>query len=115
MDNLRRFYGAGGTVIAGSGGGSFLVVHGPGIHRELQLWVKAGLPTHAALQGATSDAAKLLGIGNHVGTIQTGLEATMLLVNGNPFQDIAATEAISLVIYKGERVNRSELFEEENR
>ncbi len=115
MDNLRRFYGAGGTVVAGSGGGSFLVVHGPGIHRELQLWVKAGLPAHAALQGATSDAAKLLGIGNRVGAIQTGLEATMLLVNGNPFQDIAATEAISLVIYKGERINRSELFEEENR
>lgn len=114
LDNARRAYATGVTLIAGSGSGSFLVLHGPGVHREMQLLVKAGLPTHAAIQAATADAAKLLGIANRTGSIRKGLEATLLLVNGNPLQDIATTEAISLVICKGERVARSDLFDEDN-
>jgi hypothetical protein len=41
------------------------------------------------------------------------LEANLLVVDGNPLQDIAATERISLVVFKGERVFRSALFDQE--
>ena len=39
------------------------------------------------------------------------MDADLLMVDGNPLQDITATERISLVVFKGERVRRSELFE----
>jgi imidazolonepropionase-like amidohydrolase len=40
------------------------------------------------------------------------LDADFLLVDGNPLQDIAATERISLVVYKGERLRRPALFDQ---
>ena len=90
-----------------------MMIHGPGIHRELQLWVEAGVPPSVALQAATYNGARLLGAGNRMGLIHKGFEANLLLMDGNPLVDIAATERISLVVFKGERINRSELFEQE--
>jgi imidazolonepropionase-like amidohydrolase/ABC-type multidrug transport system permease subunit len=112
-ENLRRAWKAGVTLVTGTDSGNFLLIHGPAVHRELQLWVQAGIPAGVALQAATSTTAKLLGIGDRVGQIKVGYEATMILVDGNPLQDIAATERISGsgVYFKGERVNRAGLFE----
>jgi len=39
------------------------------------------------------------------------LEADLLPVDGNPLEDISATERISLVVFKGERIRRAALFE----
>jgi hypothetical protein len=110
--NLAAAYRAGVTLVAGTDAGSPLVVHGPGVHRELQLWVEAGIPPAAALQGATYNAARLLRAGQRIGLIRKGYDASLLLVDGNPLQDISATERISTVFFKGERVNRPELFEQ---
>ena len=93
--------------------GAPLLLHGPAVHRELQLWVRAGIPPAAALQAATANAARLLGVGDRTGSIKPGLDADLLLVEGNPLEDIAATERISAVFFKGERVDRSSLFEQE--
>ena len=46
-------------------------------------------------------------------SIQNGRDADLLLVDGNPLEDITATERISQIIYKGERINRSRLFDQE--
>jgi len=89
-----------------------MVAHGPGIHRELQLWVQAGIAPAAALQGATSNGARLLHADQRIGLIRKGYEASLLLVDGNPLQDISATERISTVFFKGERVNRADIFEQ---
>jgi imidazolonepropionase-like amidohydrolase len=64
------------------------------------------------LQAATGNAARLLGAGSRIGRIAPGLEASLLLVDGNPLEDITATERISLVIFKGERIRRSKLFDQ---
>jgi imidazolonepropionase-like amidohydrolase len=104
-------YKAGVPLVTGSDAGRPLVLHGPTIHRELQLWVQAGVPEAAALQAATYNAARYLGIENRTGLIAEGYEANLLLVDGNPLTDITSTERISLVIFKGERVRRSTLFD----
>ena len=96
----------------GTDAGYPLVFHGPSLHHELQLWVQAGIPAAVALQAATGNAAKLLRAVNRIGTIRKGLDADFLLVDGNPLQDISATERISLVVFKGERIRRAELFEQ---
>jgi imidazolonepropionase-like amidohydrolase/ABC-type multidrug transport system permease subunit len=111
--NLLKAYQRGVMLVTGSDAGNMLVVHGPTIHRELQLWVEAGIPAPVALQAATYNAARLLGVENRIGSIQKGRDADLLLVDGNPLLDIGATERISAVIFKGERVDRPDLFEQQ--
>jgi imidazolonepropionase-like amidohydrolase/ABC-type multidrug transport system permease subunit len=108
---LQRAWKAGVPLVMGTDSGNPLVFHGPSMHRELQLWVQAGIPAEVALQAATSNGAKLLRADRHIGTIRTGMDADLLLVDGNPLQDITATERISLVVFKGERVHRGDLFQ----
>jgi len=109
--NLVAAHQAGVTLTAGTDAGNPLVLHGPGIHREMQLWVEAGLPAAVALQAATHNNAQLLGVGSRLGLIKQGYDASLLLVDGNPLQEISATERISSVFLKGERVVRADLFD----
>ena len=113
--NALHAYDAGVTLVTGTDAGNPGVVHGPGVHRELQLWVEAGIPTGGALQGATANAAALLGAGSRMGQIKQGYDATLLLVDGNPLKEISSTERISMVLLKGERVQRSDLFEDDKK
>jgi imidazolonepropionase-like amidohydrolase/ABC-type multidrug transport system permease subunit len=112
-DNLLRAYRHGVTLVAGSGAGNVLVFHGPAIQHELQLWVDAGIPVQVALQAATLHAATALRAEARLGSVEKGKDATLLVVDGNPLQEIKATEAISIVMLKGERVDRAELFKAE--
>jgi imidazolonepropionase-like amidohydrolase len=110
--NLLRAWKAGVPLVTGSDSGNPLVFDGPSLHHELQLWVQAGIPGAVALQAATGNAAKLLRAQNRIGVIREGMDADLLLVDGNPLQDISATERISLVVFKGERVHRAGLFDQ---
>lgn len=111
--NLLHAWQAGVTLATGSDAGSLLVLHGPTLQRELELWVEAGIPNAVALQAATWNAARLLRADRRLGAVRTGLEATLVMVDGNPLTDIRAMSSITSVILKGERVSRSTLFEEE--
>jgi imidazolonepropionase-like amidohydrolase/ABC-type multidrug transport system permease subunit len=114
-DNLRRAHQARVKLVTGTDAGNLLVIHGPTVHREMQLWVKAGIPVDAVLQAATIGTARVMGIGERAGLIRVGFDATMILVDGNPLEDISATERISGggVFFKGERVDRAGLFEKD--
>ncbi len=112
IDNLKRARSLGVTLVTGSDAGNLLVIHGPTVQHELELWVQAGIPPAVALQAATLNAARLLGVDNRTGSIRPGNDADLLLVDGNPLEDITATERISLVVFKGERVDRTELFDQ---
>jgi imidazolonepropionase-like amidohydrolase len=110
--NLTKAWHAGVLLVTGSDAGNFLVLHGPTVQHEIELWVAAGIPIDVALQAATYNAAKLLRADSRIGTIEKGKEATLLIVDGNPLQDVRALSSISAVFMKGERVIRSELFEQ---
>jgi imidazolonepropionase-like amidohydrolase/ABC-type multidrug transport system permease subunit len=110
--NLLKAWRAGVMLVTGSDAGNFLVMHGPTVQHELELWVAAGIPTDVALQAATLNSAKLLRADQRIGSIEKGKEASMLLVDGNPLQDIHSLSSVSSVFFKGERVIRSELFEQ---
>jgi imidazolonepropionase-like amidohydrolase/ABC-type multidrug transport system permease subunit len=113
FSNLRKAWQAGVTLVTGSDAGNFLVMHGPTVQHEIELWVAAGIPPDVALQAATANAAKLLRADARIGTLEEGKEATLLVVDGNPLQDVRALSAISAVFMKGERVVRSELFKQD--
>jgi imidazolonepropionase-like amidohydrolase/ABC-type multidrug transport system permease subunit len=110
--NLVRAWKAGVPLAMGTDAGNPTVFHGPSMHRELKLWVEAGIPPAIALQAATLGGARLLHAADRFGAIRKGLDADLLLVDGNPLEDIAATERVSLVVFKGERVRRSGLFDQ---
>ncbi len=114
IDNLKRAWQHGVTLVTGSDAGNFLVFHGPTVQHEMALWVKAGIPPPVALQAATYNAARLLKADNHIGSVRVGNDADLLVVDGNPLEDISVTERISWVVFKGERVyDRAGLFNQE--
>ncbi len=110
--NLLRAWKAGVGLVMGTDAGNPMVFPGPALHHELQLWVKAGIPARVALAAATLNGARLLHAESRFGAIRKGLEANLLLVDGNPLEDISATERISLVVFKGERIRRAALFDQ---
>lgn len=110
--NLLKAWHAGVPLVTGSDAGNFLVLHGPTVQREVELWVAAGIPIEVALQAATLNAARLLRADSRIGTVEKGKEATLLIVDGNPLQDIKALSSVSTVFIKGERVNRTALLQE---
>ena len=109
--NVKRAIELGVPLVTGTDSGNFTLLHGPALHRELQLLVQAGATPKDALLAATGHAAKLLGAANRLGAIRPGYDATLLLVDGNPLEDISYTERISVVLFQGERVNRAALLE----
>ncbi|MBV9760756.1 MAG: amidohydrolase family protein [Acidobacteriaceae bacterium] len=111
--NLLNAYRAGVMLIVGSDAGNMLVVHGPTVQHEMELWVKAGIPPAVAIRAATYNAAKVLRAEDRIGSIQRGRDATFILLDGDPLEDISNAERISLVVFRGERIWRSELFDQD--
>ncbi|GAA0624231.1 amidohydrolase family protein [Kutzneria viridogrisea] len=110
LTSVRRLHEAGARVLAGTDaddvpGKSAPVVHGVSIHRELALLVEAGLSPVQALVAATSAPAEHFGLADR-GRIRPGLRADLLLVEGDPTEDITATRAISGVWRQGVRCDR---------
>ena len=83
---------------------------GESVHREMELWVnEVGIPPLRTLQAATSDNAKILKVDDRTGSIQTGLEADLLVVEGNPAKNISDTRNIRYVFNNGKIVDRQSL------
>jgi imidazolonepropionase-like amidohydrolase/ABC-type multidrug transport system permease subunit len=112
-ENLRTAQQNGVALVTGSDAGNFLVIHGPTVQHEMELWVKAGIPATEALQAATYNAARLLRAEDHIGRLRPGNDADLLIVDGDPTADISVIERISAVFFKGEKLDRSELFTQE--
>jgi imidazolonepropionase-like amidohydrolase len=102
---LQRFVGMyaklGGRIAAGTDTPQQFVVPGASLHRELELFVASGLSAAEALRTATLGAAELLGIQERVGTIDPGMAADFVLLDGDPLTDIRNTRKIALVVRGG--------------
>jgi imidazolonepropionase-like amidohydrolase len=73
------------------------------LHRELELYQKAGFTPAEILARATYEAADYMGLGAELGSIEPGKQADFFLVPGNPVDDIKAIKTIRLVS-KGDTV-----------
>src|SRR5213082_3408478 len=103
LPNLKRLEDAGITIAAGTDAGNIGTIHGPALFREFQLMRQAGLTPMQILQSATSNAAQLFGgeTGAHIGRIEKGYFADLVVLNSNPAGDIAHASDIESVIKNG--------------
>lgn len=83
---------------------------GIAMHRELELYVRAGIAPLEALRIATWNAAQVAGITDRGGRIAPGLPADLVLIDGDPGKDIGALRRARLVIRGDEAYAPSELY-----
>src|SRR5690606_30250710 len=77
--------------------------HGRATTRELELLVRAGLSPAEALRAATATAARVLGMDDR-GRIAPGMRADLVLVEGEPWRDVAAMQRVRRVFLAGVEV-----------
>jgi imidazolonepropionase-like amidohydrolase len=85
------------------------VFPGFSLHEELQRFVAAGFTPMEALQTATLNPARFLGMDNRLGTIEKGKLADLVLLDANPLDDIRNTQKIAAVIVNGRYLSRADL------
>ncbi len=76
------------------------------LHRELEWLVEAGLSPAEAIAAATTTAAKILRLENEIGEIAVGKRADLVILDGNPLEDIRNTRTIWAVVRDGEMIDR---------
>lgn len=98
LKTFAKAYKAGVKIAFGTDSG--VSPHGEN-GREFQLMVAGGMPPMKALQSATIEAAKLLGIDDRLGSIETGKLADIVAVKGDPIEDIRVMRNVSFVMKEG--------------
>jgi enamidase len=98
---VRTLHGAGVRIAAGTDSGAPGVVIGRALHKELEVMVEAGMSPMDAIVAATRNAAVNVGRGGELGTIEEGRLADIIVVSGDPLEDIRHTRGVVMVIRDG--------------
>jgi imidazolonepropionase-like amidohydrolase len=93
---LKALYDAGIIIIPGTDN-----LAGYMLHHELELYVRAGIPAAEVLRMATLTPALVMGVNKDRGVIAAGKLADMVLIDGDPIQDIRDLNKIKTVIKGG--------------
>ena len=114
LRTTKAFYDAGGGHLITLGTdkpawGDYLP--GFGAHRELHALVRAGIPEASALRIGTRNGAEAIGKGELLGSVTVGKLADLVVVNGNPTDDITNTRDVNLVMKAGQLYDPDRLLE----
>ncbi|MFQ6017636.1 MAG: amidohydrolase family protein [Kiloniellaceae bacterium] len=101
-ENLRRVQARGITIAAGSDAGNIGTLHGPALHREMELMAEAGLEPMDILVAATRGGARAMGRGDDLGTLEAGKLADLVVLEADPLADIRNTRRIHRVVKGGQ-------------
>ena len=106
VDTVRAMHDAGIKILVGTDSNNTNALchikHGESIHREFELLKEAGLSNVEILRGTTADAADYFGLTDR-GSIEPDKRADLVLIDGDPTQDISATNNIESVWVKGKK------------
>src|SRR5690348_2784829 len=112
MEFEREFAKEGGRLLAGldpTGYGG--VIAGFGDQREIELLVEAGFTPLEAIHIATSSGAEFLGELDRIGTLAAGKQADIVVINGDPSQNIKDIENVEMVFKDGVGYDSPKLIE----
>ena len=102
--NLAKLIAAGAPIAMGTDKGTRLNFHESGNHvRELEIYTELGMTPMEAIVSATLRGAELLGMEDELGTIEAGKLADVIVVDGNPLENIWALREVDLVFKEGVR------------
>ena len=99
QDFVRRFAAAGGKIHSGSDPNHVLA--GYGVHVELEMLVEAGLTPIQAIQTASQNVAQAWGKDKEYGSVEKGKIADLVIVRGDPRQNISDTQNVEMVFMEG--------------
>jgi imidazolonepropionase-like amidohydrolase len=103
---VRVLHQAGVPIVAGTD----QTVPGFSLDREIELHVQAGFTPMEAIQSATIVAARAMGMENDSGTIEVGKRADVILVDGNPLDNISDIRKVSAVFAAGKMYQPAALW-----
>ena len=98
---------AGIPIVAGTD----QAVPGHSLHREIELYVQAGFTPMEAIQAATLVSARAMGLEKESGTVERGKRGDLIVINGDPLQDIHNTRNVEYVITNGTMYHTAELWQ----
>ena len=105
LDAIKHLHDEGVTLVAGTD-----ALTGFTLHRELELYVEAGIPAPEVLRIATLGSAKVMECDDMLGSIVPGKLADLILVDGRPDVDIRDIRKIERVVKNGVIHNSSALY-----
>ncbi|MEX2530901.1 MAG: amidohydrolase family protein [Gemmatimonadota bacterium] len=97
-------------VVLGTDVGNPRVFPGYSAHEELANLVKAGLTPLEAIRAGSVNAARMLGLEEEFGSVEVGKRADLLILDGDPLQDIRNSRRIRAVIAGGRLIDRQALL-----
>ena len=104
--NFRKLSDAGARMFVGTDSGVHGIFPGASLHREMRLLVRLGMSPVDVLRAVTSEPGAFLDPTGRIGRVAPGSRADLLLVRGNPSEDINALAAIEAVFVGGVRLER---------
>ncbi|MBN1314659.1 MAG: amidohydrolase family protein [Anaerolineales bacterium] len=107
MDNVQLVSRAGIPIVAGTGTAGRALWYGSSLVRELELLVEAGLTPKQAILASTGNAADLLDVPD-AKLVQEGMEANLIVVKGNPLEDIRVLRDVRMFISRGRLVENQD-------
>jgi imidazolonepropionase-like amidohydrolase len=103
VENLRRFVNAGGNVALGTDYGGYTIRFDLGMPiREIEWMLEAGMTPMQVLVAGTRNAAHVCNLESVLGTLEVGKIADVLVVDGNPLENIHVLTMRLIVIHNGE-------------
>jgi imidazolonepropionase-like amidohydrolase len=105
LEMVRRVFEAGIPIVAGTD-----ALAGFALHRELELYVEAGIPAAEVLRIATLRAATIANRADQLGSIEPGKLADLILVDGDPTADISDIRKVVLTVKDGVLYKPEELY-----
>ena len=106
---IRDLHRGGVNIALGSDAPQWMNPPGFSALRELASYVRAGLTPFEALQTGTVNVARFFGTPNEFGTVQAGRRADLVLLEGNPLEDIANVNRIAGVMVRGRWLSRADI------
>jgi len=106
IEFVGRLHAAGVPLLAGTD-----EIAGFTLHRELELYVQAGIPAGEVIRIATETGARYSGLLAELGTVDAHKRADLILVDGDPTRDISDIRRIALVLKDGIGYSPADLYE----
>lgn len=105
MEYTKALHDQGVNIVVGSHSWVPYAGHGWAYHHEMELLEKLGMEPLAIIYAATTQNARFLGVSDQLGTIEVGKLADVVLLAGNPLQEIAAMRNIDRVMLAGQWIS----------